>query len=67
MNMMLVLRIEPGLPMMPLLNIKLTLAARIRVKDFATGPSMIDRNNSYKAVFDKIPGKGTNLGSSEWN
>jgi hypothetical protein len=39
----------------------------IRVEDFATGPSEIDIINQHKAVVGKIPGKGTNLGSSEWN
>jgi|LakMenE01Jun11ns_1017448.scaffolds.fasta_scaffold8691093_1 hypothetical protein len=43
------------------------MAACIRVEDFATGPSEIDNNKKLKAVLDKIPGKGTNLGSSEWN
>ncbi len=65
--------IEPGLPTTSLLNYKKknlhgiwTLAACIRVEDFATG-SEIDNNKLLKAVLDKIPGKGTNLGSSEWN
>ncbi len=66
--------IEPGLPTMSLLKYQKkflygiwTLAACIRVEDFATGPSEIDNNNKHKAVLSKIPGKGTNLGSSQWN
>ena len=66
--------IEPGLPMMSLLKYQQknlhgiwTLAACIRVEDFATGPSELDNNDLHKAVLSKVPGKGTNLGSSEWN
>ncbi len=44
-----------------------TLAARVRVGDFATGPSKLDNRILHKAVFGKIPVGGTNLGSSEWN
>jgi hypothetical protein len=39
----------------------------MRVEDLSTGPSEIDNNNLHKAVLGKIAGKGTNLGSSEWN
>ncbi len=44
-----------------------TLASCLEVEDFATGPQEIYSIIMHKAVLSKIPGKGTNLGSSKWN
>ncbi len=65
--MMPVLGIEPGLPMMSLLKYKKivhgiwTLAACIRVEDFATGPSELNNTKWHKAVLGKIQAKEQTL------